>query len=448
MRPGCRVHLVGIGGVSMAPLAEALLGAGLLVAGSDMAQSPTTERLSASGIPIAIGHGAENLQDAQCVVRTAAAREDNPEVAAARAMNLPIFERAEAWGHIMRQYQNAVCIAGTHGKTTTTSMTTHILLAAGVDPTVMIGGTLPKLKAGHRVGDGDTIVLESCEYYDSFHNFSPTVAVVLNVEEDHLDYFADLEEIRASFRTFADLVPADGCIVANGDDTNTMDALIPLGRPLLTFGFGGQNRVRATNIIHKDGRTSFDVTLDGAPYAAITLQMPGNHNVSNALAAIAVAIFLKLPVDAVIEGLADFTGAGRRFEYKGERNGAKVYDDYAHHPSELRALLDAVEHLGYERVIVAFQPHTYTRTKALFSDFVRELRRPDLVLVAEIYAARETNTIGITAEDLTVEIPGATHFATLPGLAEALRELARPGDLILTVGAGDIFKVGEAILDQ
>ena len=448
MQPGRRVHLIGIGGVSMAPLAEALLGAGLRVTGSDMAESPTTERLRAMGVPVSIGHSAACLGEAQCVIRTAAAREDNPEVMAARALGLPIFERAEAWGHIMRQYQNAICIAGTHGKTTTTSMTTHILLAAGVDPTVMIGGTLPKLRAGHRVGGGDTIVLESCEYYDSFLSFFPTVAVVLNVEEDHLDYFKDLDGIRASFRTFAALVPPGGCIVANGDDKNTMDALLPLGRPLLTFGLGDNNRVQAANITRRETCTEFDITLDGAFYTHVTLQVPGDHNIQNALAAAAVAIFLQLPPAAVSDGLADFLGAGRRFEYKGEINGAKVYDDYAHHPSELRALLDAVTPLDYKRVILAFQPHTYTRTKALFHDFVRELQRPDIVFIAEIYAAREQNTVGITAADLTAKVPDAMHYATLPAMADALRQIAKPGDLILTVGAGDIFKVGELLVGE
>jgi len=446
MAPDRRVHLIGIGGVSMAPLAEALLGAGLTVTGSDMNESLVTSRLRGLGVSVSIGHRAENLGQAECVIRTAAAREDNPEVVAARMRGIPIFERAQGWGHIMRQYENAVCISGTHGKTTTTSMTTHICLAAGVDPTVMIGGTLPKLQAGHRVGGGETIVLESCEYYDSFHNFSPTVAVVLNVEEDHLDYFKNLDGICTSFRTFASLVPENGCIVANGDDRNTMDALAPLGRPLMTFGLAEGNRVRAERITRQKTQTEFDVTLDGAFYARIALQLPGDHNVMNALAAISVAIFLELSATAAVEGLADFTGAGRRFEYKGEVNGAKIYDDYAHHPSELKALLDAVEPLGYERVVVAFQPHTYTRTNAFFEAFAQELRRPDITLVAEIYAAREQNTLNVSAADLTAEIPGAVHYETLPAMAEALRELARPGDLILTVGAGDIFKVGEDLL--
>jgi len=446
MQPGRRIHLIGIGGVSMAALAETLCSFGLAVAGSDIAESPVTERLQSLGIPVAIGHRVENIDGTACVIRTAAVREDNPEVQAARSQGIPIFERAQAWGHIMRQYKNAICIAGTHGKTTTTSMTTHILLAAGSDPTVMIGGTLPKLQAGHRMGGGETIVLESCEYYNSFHNFFPTVAVVLNVEEDHLDYFKDLDGIKASFRTFADLTPADGCIVANGDDANTMDALAPLERPLLTFGMGEQNRVRAINITRRDTCTAFDLTLDGALYTRVELQVPGDHNIKNALAAAAVGIFLQFSPEAIHEGLADYTGVGRRFEYKGEYNGAKIYDDYAHHPTELAALLDAVEPMGFKRIILAFQPHTYTRTNALFDDFVRELRRPDLALIGEIYAAREQNTVGVTAQDVADQISGATHYATLADMTEVIRTLARPGDIILTVGAGDIVKVGEALL--
>jgi len=446
MRAGKRVHFIGIGGVSMAPLAEAFLGTGVQITGSDMTESPVTDRLGKMGVEIHIGHRAENLGDAECIVRTAAAREDNPEVIAARERGVPIFERAQAWGHIMRQYQHAICIAGTHGKTSTTAMMTHILLAAGEDPTVMIGGTISKLQAGHRVGDGEVIVLESCEYYNSFHNFFPSIAVILNVEEDHLDYFKDLAEIQESFRKFADLVPSDGCIIANGDDQNTVDALASLERSILTFGMGEGNRLRAVNIVRQETHTNFDVLYEGTFYAHIDLQVPGDHNVMNALAAIAVAIFLQLPPEASIEGLSDFLGAGRRFEYKGKANGAKIYDDYAHHPSELSALLDSVAHMECARLIVAFQPHTYTRTKALFWDFICELKRPDLVLVGEIFAAREQNTIGITALDLAKEIPGSQHFATLDEMTDALRDILQPGDILLTVGAGDIYKVGEALV--
>ena len=446
IQPGKRVHLIGIGGASMTPLAKALKDAGLVVTGSDMTQSVSTDYLQEAGIPVFIGHEPKNIDGAEFIVRTAAAREENLEIQAARANGTPVFERAEAWGHIMRQYKHAVCIAGTHGKTTTTSMAAHILLAAGSDPTIMIGGTLPKLQTGHRVGRGDTIVLESCEYYNSFHNFAPTVAVVLNVEEDHLDYFNDLDEIKTSFGTFAGLTPPDGTIVANGDDENTMSALSGLGRPLLTFGLDAANRVHAENIVRCGTRTMFDIMVDGAHYTNVTLCLPGDYNIKNALAAASVAFALDLPPDAVREGLSDFIGVDRRFTYKGKRDGVDIYDDYAHHPTELHVLFDAVEALDYKRILVAFQPHTYTRTYALFDDFAAALSRPDLMFVAEIFAAREKNTVGITAKDLAAKIPNAQHFENLESLADALHEQMRSGDLLITVGAGDIYKVGEILL--
>ena len=446
LTPDAKVHFVGIGGVSMAPLAEALRSTGVMVTGSDLNESPATDALKNMGITIKIGHLAEHITGADAIIRTAAARDDNPEIKAAREAGIPVFERAEAWGHIMQQYKNAICIAGTHGKTSTTSMCTHILLAADTDPTVMIGGNLAKLQSGHRVGSGDTIVLESCEYYNSFHNFFPTIAVLLNVEEDHLDYFENLEQIQESFRKFADLVPEDGAIVANGDDKKTMDALAPLGREIWTFGFGENNRIRAENVSYQDVGASFDLYVEGQLSCTVKLKVPGAHNVSNALAAIGVAVVLGLEPAAICEGLSDFTGAGRRFEYKGEINGAKVYDDYAHHPTELAVLLDAVEKLDFERTILAFQPHTYTRTKALFDDFVRELRRPERTYIAEIFAAREQNTVGISAKDVAEQVARAQHVPTLEEMAEKIREIAKEGDIILTVGAGDIFKVGEMLV--
>jgi UDP-N-acetylmuramate--alanine ligase len=447
MVPGMKGHLIGIGGVSMSPLAEVLNGMGLVIGGSDMSGSEKTEHLSAMGIGVMIGHRAENLAEGTAfVVRTAAVHDDNPEIEAARARGIPVFERAQAWGAIMRDYTNALCIAGTHGKTTTTSMSTHILMAAQRDPTVMIGGTLPLLHAGHRVGKGDTIIMESCEYYNSFLAFSPTIAVILNIEADHLDYFKDLEDVKASFRRFAALVPENGHIVANLDDKNTMDALAPLGRPLVTFGLTDKADVYAENIAHKGAQTEFDIISRGAHFSHVSLRVPGLHDVRNALAATAATICLGADPTAVTYGLAGFTGAGRRFEFKGKYNGADVYDDYAHHPGELRALLDAVEPLGYRRTILVFQPHTYSRTKALFGDFVTQLRRPDLVCLAEIYAAREKNTLGISSADLAARVPGARYFGTFGEIETALRELAEPGDLILTVGAGDVYKLGEDLV--
>ena len=443
--PGRRAHLVGIGGVSMSPLAEVLHGAGMVITGSDMRESPAVEHLRSLGIPVSIGHRAENLGEAELVIRTAAVHDSNPEISAAHAQGVPVFERAQAWGAIMRGYQHALCISGTHGKTTTTSMCTHIIMAAGLDPTVMIGGTLPLLGAGHRVGKGDTIILESCEYCNSFLSFFPTIAVILNIEADHLDFFKDLEDVEHSFRRFADLVPEGGRIIANRDDANTMATLAGETRPVTTFGLE-EGDVHAAGLTWEKGLPTFDVVCRGEVYAHVSLKVPGLHNVKNALAAAASAMALGVPGEAVERGLAQFRGAGRRFEHKGSFHGAEVYDDYAHHPGELEALLDTARSLGYERVVCAFQPHTYTRTAALFDDFVEVLKKPDVTLLAEIFAAREDNESGISSRDLAERIPGARYFATLPEVTAALRELARPGDLILTVGAGDVYTVGEALV--
>jgi len=440
IKPGKRVHLVGIGGVSMRPLGLVLQGMGLTVTGSDMNASVSTEELINHGIAVAIGHRAENVLGADCVIRTAAVHNDNPEISGARAAGIPVFERAQAWGVIMREYQNAICISGTHGKTTTTSMVAHILMEAKKDPTVMIGGYLPLLHAGHRVGNGDTILLESCEYCDSFLNFFPTLAVILNIEADHLDYFKDLQDVEKSFRTFAQL--STGQVLANGDDENTVATLE--GMDYISFGFAEGNRIRATEV-SEDWR-KFHVVCDGEMYCRIELPVYGHHNAFNALAAAGVAWIMGIPGEAVQRGIAEFHGAGRRMEFKGRYEGADVYDDYAHHPGELAATLEAVSQMGYKRIVVAFQPHTYTRTKALFPEFVEHLKKPDVLVLAEIYAARERNTIGISSKHLQQQIPGAYYCETLPEVTALLKELAQPGDIILTVGAGDIYRAGEALL--
>ena len=448
-KPGTRVHLAGIGGVSMCPLAEVLAGMGLQVQGSDMSESDTVRQLRAQGIPVAVGHSAENLKDCALVIRTAAIHDDNPEIAGAIARGIPVYERAQAWGAIMQHYQNAVCISGTHGKTTTTSMATHIFMAAQADPTVMIGGTLPLLHSGYRVGRGDTIILESCEYCNSFLNFFPTVAVILNVEADHLDFFKDLADIEHSFHAFADLVPQRGYIISNADDPGAREAVKGLSHPVFTFGIADPDAdCTAHNVAFHDGCPTFDVVIRGETYAHVELHIAGRHNILNSLAAASAAYVLGIPGSAVEEGLATFHGAGRRFERKGTFHGADVFDDYAHHPAELHALLTTAQSMGYERVICAFQPHTYTRTKALFDDFVRELQLPDVTILAEIYAAREKNDIGISSQDLAAKIPGAVYCSTLDQVADQLAELARPGDLILTVGAGDIFRAGEKLLER
>ena len=438
--PGRRVHLVGIGGVSMRPLGLVLKGMGMEVTGSDMNSSVSTDELISQGIPVRIGHRADNIDGAECIIRTAAAHNDNPEIAAARAAGIPVFERAQAWGQIMKSYKNAICISGTHGKTTTTSMMTHILMEADFDPTVMIGGYLPLLHAGHRVGKGDTIVLESCEYCDSFLNFFPTVAVVLNVEADHLDYFKDLADVQKSFHQFAAM--ATSAVIANGDDLHTIQAME--GIDYISFGIGENNRVHTANMC-PDWR-HFDVICDGQLYCHLDMGVMGRHNALNALGAAAAAWFMGIPGEAVARGLEPFHGAGRRMEFKGTFNGADVYDDYAHHPDELAATIEAVRADSNRRLVLAFQPHTYSRTYALFDDFVRELCKPDVLLLAEIYAARERNTVGISSKDLADRIPGAVYCESLPAVTRCLRELVQPGDLVMTMGAGDIFRAGEALL--
>lgn len=447
MKPGRHCHMVGIGGVSMSLLAEVLKSEGIHVTGSDMKNGETIRHLKSTGIEISVGHSPENIDGADFIIRTAAAHDDNPEIAAARDRGVPVFERAQAWGYIMQRYKNAICISGTHGKTTTTSMVTHILMEAEKDPTVMIGGTLPLLKSGYRIGKGDTIVLESDEYCNSFLSFYPTIAVILNVDEDHPDFFSGIEDIKKSFGRFAGLVPPNGCIVANCDDENTMSAIKGINRKVITFGMGKDADVRAKNTsIGKN--TEFDIFYDNEKYAHVIIKVPGTHNVYNALAAAAASIALGIPREAVETGLGGFGGACRRLEHKGSYGGAEIYDDYAHHPGELRALYQAVSVMGFERTICIFQPHTYSRLKALFNDFAQVLRRFDVVLLADIYAARETDTMGISSGDLAEVIPNSKYLRSFDDILKELKSLARPGDIILTVGAGDIYEVGERLAES
>ena len=453
LKPGVRVHLAGIGGVSMCPLAEVLRGMGLTVQGSDMSESDTVRHLRSLGIDVAIGHSAENLKDCDLVIRTAAIHDENPEISGAIARGIPVYERAQAWGAIMQKYANAVCFSGTHGKTTTTSMATHIFMEAGADPTVMIGGTLPLLHSGYRVGQGDTIILESCEYCNSFLNFFPTVAVILNVEEDHLDFFKDLADIRRSFALFAEKVPAQGSVIINAEIENWQEIVKNVSGTVITVGRDQACSYSAGSITYDElARPSFELYENGVRRDIISLGVGGEHNVYNALAAIAAALTAGVSMEAVKRGLLNFTGTKRRFEKKGEFNGVTVIDDYAHHPQEIQATLKTAGNYPHNQVWCVFQPHTYTRTKAFLDEFAEALSMADRVILADIYAARETDTLGISSRDIAERIEKlgtkVWYFPTFSEIEEFLETNCQPGDLLITMGAGDIVKVGEKLLGQ
>ena len=439
-----RIHLIGIGGVSMNSLAELLLSKGVPVSGSDRLRTDVTARLEALGASITYEHRPENVEGASLIVRTAAVHDENPEIVRAHELGIPVMERAEAWGHIMRDYDNVVCLSGTHGKTTSTSMMT---IEAQMDPTVMVGSNLPAIGGTLRIGGKGCFVAESCEYTNSFLRFAPTVSVILNVEEDHLDFFKDINDIIHSFHEFAELTPMNGLVVVNHDDPNAMRAVAHIDRRIRTFGTTPDADVYPTEVRDENGYYRFTVNIDGKEYAKVALSVPGRHNMLNALACCAAAEFLGVSSEAAEKGLNKFTGSSRRFQLVGKMpNGATVVDDYAHHPSEMKATLSTAKEMHFDRILCAFQPHTYTRTKALFPEFVDALKQCDQAILAPIYAAREQNTIGIYSSDIAKEVPGAVSFDTFDEIADYLRKNAGPNDLVLTMGAGNINTVGPMLI--
>lgn len=446
------VHFIGIGGISMSGLAEILLKEGFTVSGSDSKESPLTRKLESEGAEIFYGQRAENIiPGIGCVIYTAAISRSNPELIEAVARKLPLLTRAELLGQLMKNYDTPIAVSGTHGKTTTTSMISHILLEADMDPTISVGGILKAIGGNIRVGNSETFITEACEYTNSFLHFFPKISVILNIEEDHLDFFKDLEDIRHSFHQFAALLPEDGTLIINGDIKDYSEICEGLSCNVVTYGSSESFDYSADNITYdENGHVSFDLIRGGKHTDHICLSVTGDHNVSNALSAIAVADLLKIPMDVTKKGLLSFTGTDRRFEYKGEFNGVTIVDDYAHHPTEIAATLKAAQHSPHNCVWCVFQPHTYTRTKAFLHEFAESLSHADHLVLADIYAARETDTLGISSADLAREAEkfgtDTHYFPSFEEIEAFLKENCRPGDLLITMGAGDIVNVGEDLL--
>ena len=448
------IHFIGIGGISMSGLAEILLKEGFAISGSDARESALTDKLEALGARIAYGQSAANIREGiQLVVYTAAIHPDNPELAEALRQNIPTLTRAELLGQIMDNYRDSIAVAGTHGKTTTTSMIAHILMEARTDPTVSVGGILKSIGGNIRVGSSEVFLTEACEYTNSFLHFNPRYALILNIEEDHLDFFKNLEDIRRSFAAFACKVPPEGVIIINGEISHYEEITRDASGRTVTYGLTSSNAYYAEDVqFHTQGCANFTLMHEKEALGVISLKVPGIHNVLNAVAAAALAVELGIPFGPIAAALADFGGTARRFEYKGTLKGVTIIDDYAHHPTEIAATLSAAANFPKKRVICVFQPHTYTRTKAFLAEFARALSAADIVVLADIYAAREQNTLGISSLDLLEELKKlgteCYYFPSFDEIENFLLEKCMNGDLLITMGAGDILQVGEHLLGQ
>ncbi len=443
-----RIHFIGIGGSGMCPLAEILHSEGYQLSGSDNNESDTLARIRALGIPVVMGQKAENIAGAEMVVYTAALLKDNPELVAAKESGIPTFERAKLFGAISRMYKNCIGVCGTHGKTTVTSMTTQILLEADLDPSAVIGGKLPRIGANGRVGKSEHFVCEACEFVDTFLELSPAVAVILNIDEDHLDYFKTLDNLILSFHKFAEM--ATDAVIYNGDDENTLKALAGVdGKTKITFGFQNTNDYSPANITDMRGAYyAFDVVCKGETLGHIQLNVPGKHNILNALAAVAASMHAGASFAACKKGLESFGGAGRRFENLGEYKGITFVDDYAHHPAELRVTLEAAMKMGYNTVWAVFQPFTFSRTYMLMDDFAEVLKIPDRCVLTEIMGSREINTYNVYTAQLAEKIPDSVWFNTFDEVADYVLKNAKSGDLVLTLGCGDIYKAAKIMIHE
>lgn len=447
-----KVHFIGIGGISMSGLAEILLENGYKVSGSDAKASNITDKLSRQGAEVLIGQSADNIKDADLVVYTAAIAEDNPELMQAKELSLPLMDRAEFLGYIMKGHKYNLTISGTHGKTTTTSMISHIFLQANLDPTILVGGELDIINGNVRTGKSDYFIAEACEYKASFLKFFPYIGVILNIEADHLDFYRDIYHIKDTFIEFTKLIPKEGYLVACAEDKVLKEVIPHANCNVITYGIE-EGLIRAKNISYNDrGCASFDVYKGDEKLFAVHLNVPGRHNILNSLASAASALCLNVEHKYISEGLASFFGTHRRFEIKGTKNGVTVVDDYSHHPTEIKAALSAAKNYPHKRIFCVFQPHTYTRTITLFDDFTNAFFDADEIVLADIYAAREKFSNKVNSDMLgdAVREKGLSckNFHSFEEIEAYLETQLQEGDLLITVGAGDVYKIGEMYLAE
>ena len=444
------IHFIGIGGSGMYPLAQILHSKGFYLTGSDNNETETLKAVRNMGIKVFMGQAAENIEGADLIVYTAAIMSDNPELIAAKASDAVCVERSELLGLVTSWYSNAVCVSGTHGKTTTSSMLTHIYLAENVDISTVIGGKLKAIGGSGRAGKSETMVCEACEFSNTFLKLYPDVSIILNIDADHLDFFGNMDNLRASFTKFCD--NTSKALVVNGDDENTMLAVkaSTFDKEMVTFGYSDKNRFYPQNITQiSDFQTDFDLMEKGVKLGTISIHVPGSHNVLNAVAASAAAIITGCSVDSINKGLETFWGAGRRFERLAEINGITIVDDYAHHPAEVTALLKTAKAMkGFKRVWAVHQPFTYSRTATLLDDFAKALSIADKVALTEIMGGREKNTYNIYTSDLAKKIDGSVWFSTFEEVAQYVVDNAESGDLIITFGCGDVYKVAFKMIEM
>ena len=447
------IHMIGIGGVSMSGIAEILHYWGFIVTGSDSSQSEVTDKLIKKHIPVKIGHDLENVEKANLVVFSAAIKKDDPELVRAKELNIPTIERGTFLGTLTKAFRNTICVSGTHGKTTTTSMISLCFLEACKDPSIQVGAYLKQLDGNYRVGTSDYFIIEACEYVESYIKLYPKTEVILNIDNDHLDYFGTIDNIVKSFGNYVKLLPDDGLLVINWDDSNCMKLTKNTHAKVLTYGIKNQNaNFIASNINFKsNGFPTFDVYYNNNFYKTISLSIPGEHNVMNALACIAVCYEYGIEKEDIKNALFKYTGAHRRFEYKGSFNNINVYDDYGHHPTEIRATANALKQKTYNKSWVIFQPHTYSRTKSLLDEFANALTNFDNIIVTDIYAARENNTYNISSQDLVNKIKelgyNAIYISNFDDIVKYVKENAKPKDIVLTLGAGTVTNIGPMLVD-